>query len=184
MERDDYRIGGERFDISETATAVSFANGEGQDQGKFVLKIETEDGKEASIVMNYFQMTALRRFVVRAEDKAKTLEVKKQKYDSESPSLFSIECELEVSLSDGTAKTLAELIRDVAFGLALPTDYCDEFRDYRHFFSEDVQRALKEMAKDGRVEQFGAGAYRLTSAVLSSIRAKDIRLNEQKNEAI
>ena len=180
MEGDDYKIKEGRFDISDTATVVSLSKAGGTDKGKFVLKLESEDGSEVSIVMSFIQTIALRSMASRVERGAKGRETKSQGYDTEAPSLFPIECEVEVSLSDGRAKTLREIIRDVVFGLALPMEQGSWSNDRR--FSETVGSILIKMAEDGRVEHLGTDAYRMTGAVLAEMRAKEFR--DQTNEVI
>ena len=190
MARDDYTIKEGRFDISETMTAVSLSNAEGSDRGKFVLKLESEDGTEVSIVMNYIQTIPLRSFANRIEKKKPSQDARRRWYDEEAPSLFSMECEVEVLLSDGKTRTIDEIIRDVAFGLALPTDYYGGFSDYCAFFIEDLDFILTSMAEDGRVERIGAEIYRMTEAALAEMRSKAIGRNcsneggNLKNEVI
>lgn len=177
MTKDDYTIKGERFDISETMTAVSLSNADGHDTGKFVLRLESEDGKEMSIVMNYIQTIPLRSFVNRIEKKNASHDAMRQRYDEEAPSLFSTECEAEILLSDGKSRTFDEIVRDVAFGLALPTDFYGGFSDYHALFVEDLDFILTSMTKDGKVECLHGEVFRMTDAALAETRFKAIGWN-------
>ena len=175
MTKDDYTIKGEMFDISETMTAVSISNADGLDSGKFVLKLESEDGTEVSIVMNYIQAVALRSSVGRIGKKEEIQDARRQEYYEEAPSVFTMRSEVEILLSDGMARTFEEIIRDVAFGLALSTEYYDGRSDYCAYFYDDIDIILTSMAEDGMVESLRGDAYRMTDTALAEMRAKEFR---------